>query len=402
MTETLLFWQAGNFRDDYLRLMKGGTETYLEQRASVDFVTDQSKTRAVVVVSVSDTPYDEMLGERLRSIGIPFDEILRPATGQDVFEKTRPDLVICRMPQTGLMHALGAAGVPTLLTFANIYRPPSADPAPLDKVRRVIRNRRVARAIKALNPTAVANHTWNASLSLVSVLGLPEELVVPWEWTRMTPAPTPHDPPEGPLALFFAGIVADTKGVGDLLAAVERLRAEGREIRLDIAGTGPDLDRYRAETAAWDDTGAVTFLGSTPHQEIGSRMRDADVVVVPSRHAYPEGLPNVIYETFAARTPLVASDHPSWANRLKDGRDAVIFPQMDAPALADAIRRLADDPALYSALSDEAPKALDRLYVGVSWYEIADHFLADPGNETGWRAGLSMAALRRKRPELFT
>ena len=39
-------------------------------------------------------------------------------------------------------------------------------------------------------------------------------------------------------------------------------------------------------------------------------MSAHDIVIVPSRHDYPEGLPMTIYEALAMRTPLVVSDHP--------------------------------------------------------------------------------------------
>jgi hypothetical protein len=113
-------------------------------------------------------------------------------------------------------------------------------------------------------------------------------------------------------------------------------------------------------------------------------MRASDIVVVASRHDYPEGLPNTLCEGLASRTPVVISDHPAFASRLADGRDCLIFAAGDAASLADRISELAGDPALYAALSLNAPKAYASLYFGLEWTQLVRTFIADPTNATGW------------------
>lgn len=401
MPQTLLFIQSGDYRDAYRRFEEGGEETYLEQRASVDFVARLATRMEVVVAAVSEVPYDEALTGSLRAIGIPEAVFYDPGVGRDLFARTAPDLAIPRVPQPGLLAALGEASVPSMPLFADIYQPARAERAPPDMARRWVRNRRMARLLRRLSPTAVGNHTFNASRSLVSVLGLPEERVVPWEWTPIEASEATRRQPAGQVRLLYAGVVSEVKGVGDLLAAVRHLVRDGMDVGLTVAGVGADLDRFAAETGASEIAGHVSFLGRVPHARIAALMREVHAVVVPSRHAYPEGLPNVIFETLAARTPLVASDHPAWIGRLTDGRDALIFREGDPGDLARQVARIAGDAELYAALSRNAAAALDSLYVGTSWYELVDLFVADPGNETGWLEGRTLAAMRRDRPQIF-
>jgi glycosyltransferase involved in cell wall biosynthesis len=66
------------------------------------------------------------------------------------------------------------------------------------------------------------------------------------------------------------------------------------------------------------------------------------------------------FEAMAAGRPIVASDLPSSREVLRHGENALLVPPGDAAALAAALRRLADDPALAARLArgafEEAPR----------------------------------------------
>jgi glycosyltransferase involved in cell wall biosynthesis len=122
-------------------------------------------------------------------------------------------------------------------------------------------------------------------------------------------------------------------------------------------------------------------------------MRSSDLLVVPSRHSYPEGMPNVIFEALSTRTPLILSNHPSFAGQLVDGETALLFHAGDPQSLAGAIVRVIADQNLYARLSEKSNEALESLYVGRSWYDLLELFLVDPKNESGWVASSSLSRL---------
>ena len=68
-----------------------------------------------------------------------------------------------------------------------------------------------------------------------------------------------------------------------------------------------------------------------------------DIVVLPS---YREGLPKGLIEAAACALPLVTTDVPGCREVVSDGVDGLLVPVRDAAALARAIARLQDDPAL--------------------------------------------------------
>jgi glycosyltransferase involved in cell wall biosynthesis len=114
----------------------------------------------------------------------------------------------------------------------------------------------------------------------------------------------------------------------------------------------------------------IVFHGMTPNREVLERMRAAHLVVVPSRHEYPEGLPNVIYEGFETRTPVICSDHPAFVLRLKDGVGCRMYPARDSRALAESVKAAISDPGTYAALSQSTLEAWQGIQVPVTFDDL--------------------------------
>jgi glycosyltransferase involved in cell wall biosynthesis len=195
--------------------------------------------------------------------------------------------------------------------------------------------------------------------------------------------------------VLYAGSISASKGVSDCIDACAVLNARHCEVSLTVAGSG-DLEAARqwAKTAGVESK--TRFMGSVASETVQSLMRESDVVVVPSRHDFAEGLPNTIYEALASRTPLVASDHPAFADRLAAGRGSLQFRAADPRSLAEQIERLAQDRDLYRQLSETSAVVLDSLYVGIEWTELVRRFLDDPGNSTRWVEPLSLRSVEAR------
>lgn len=376
----LLFVQYGAFAGDYARLMAGGDETYGYQRHSVGFVDGLRADHAVTVLTLGERAEEIALAPGLSAL------TMTPAAFHDlralrrVLRDLAPDRMVVRAPHRQMLACGALARVPMLPLLADIVMPAAG-------LKDRLRQRALAILLRAPGVPCAANHGLNAARSLVEVLGLPPGRVVPWDWPSLEPEPTPKAAPADPsqLSAFFAGAVIEGKGVGDCIGAAAALAARGTRLALSIAGDG-ELEFFRAMAERLGVADRVRFLGRLPAAEVRSRMRMADLVMVPTRRSYAEGMPKVVNEGLASRTPLVVSDHPAFAGRLADGRDALVFPAGDAKGLADAILRLAGDPALYARLSENAAAALAGLRVGVEWTEAVRLFLDDPRDRTGWVA----------------
>lgn len=148
-------------------------------------------------------------------------------------------------------------------------------------------------------------------------------------------------PTDGPTVLFV-GRHEPRKGLAVLLEALRRLPSE---VRLWVAGTGPDTEALRA--AAGDDP-RIEWLGRIDDREKAARLRGADVFCASSLGGESFGV--VLLEAMAAETPVVASDLPGYRNVARPGADAVLVPPGDAVALADGLRRVLTDDALAASL----------------------------------------------------
>lgn len=381
----ILFFQFGNFAEAYARLSAGGNETYRDQRRSVFHAVELAETHIVTFVQISSEKHDTALKHGLRSIGLEGYSHSRTKM-VSLIEEIQPDIVICRTPYVPILSELKRRRIRTFPCFGDHFSNAT--------LRQRLSSFRRARVLKGPHISCVSNHNLNASRSMVTVLGIPADKVIPRDWTPMVPDDRVKESVIAPKAPkgFFAGTLREDKGVGDILAAMQTLHARGISFSVTFAGGG-DVEYWvgKAEEMGLGDL--VDFVGFVPNEEVRGRMHESDVVLVPTQHGYAEGLPNTLIEGLASRSPVVISDHPVFANRLKDERDCMMFPAGEGAALAEKIARLCADDALYARLSAAAGETLQSLHFGVEWTEMIDMFVADPENRSGWVEAHSLAAM---------
>jgi phosphatidylinositol alpha-mannosyltransferase len=145
-----------------------------------------------------------------------------------------------------------------------------------------------------------------------------------------------------PPTILFLGRHEPRKGLAVLLEAMGELPAG---VRLSVASDGPETDELRRRVAG--DT-RIEWLGRISETEKIQRLRSAEVFCAPSLGGESFGV--VLLEAMAARTAVVASDLPGYANVARADRDGLLVPPGDAPALAAALRRVLEEKQLRDAL----------------------------------------------------
>jgi glycosyltransferase involved in cell wall biosynthesis len=246
------------------------------------------------------------------------------------------------------------------------------------------RNFLLARLLNHRQIIWVANHNTNSSKALQAI-GVRADKIIPYDWLpTITPdrfAAKTLQQNDQPFTLFFAGSVTQSKGVGDVLNALALLQSRGLNVHLKLAGNG-EIAHFQEQIQQLNIADRAEFLGLIPNDRVVFLMREADVVVIPSRHEYPEGLPLTIYEALCSHTPIVASDHPMFRDKLVDQVSALIFPAQDASALADRLIQLTSDPTIYNTLSANSTKAWDNLQVPVKLADLLNRWVFDsPANQ---------------------
>ena len=208
--------------------------------------------------------------------------------------------------------------------------------APLLLAHRVVANSRAAAAALARPFGTLARRT---QVVYNGVAGPPEPPVAP--------ARAAGDP----VRLLLVGRLSPRKGSDVALEAVARLVADGYDVTIDLAGTafaGYEwfADELAARAAEPDLAGRVRLLGYVTDR--WAALAAADVVLVPSR---VEPFGNTAVEAMLAARPVVASATQGLVEIVTDDRTGLLVPAADADALAGAVARLVDDPALAARLA---------------------------------------------------
>jgi glycosyltransferase involved in cell wall biosynthesis len=146
-----------------------------------------------------------------------------------------------------------------------------------------------------------------------------------------------------PFEILCVGRLVPAKGQHVLLAAVRRLVASGRPVRLRLVGDGPA--RQSLEQAARDAGMAahVVFEGAVNQDRIRQLYASADVFALAS---FAEGVPVVLMEAMAMEIPCVATRVCGIPELIRDGEDGILVAPSDDAELAEALGRLMDDPTL--------------------------------------------------------
>jgi len=172
--------------------------------------------------------------------------------------------------------------------------------------------------------------------------------------------------------VIFMGSFRPWHGVTAFVQAARLLLAQGRNLHFLLVGDGPE--RQAAAALAATHAGAFTFTGAVPYDAMPDLLATADIGVAPFTTAPHPALqtagffwsPLKIYEYMAAGLPVVTPAIVPLSTVIRDGREGILYPEGDVPALAAAIARLLDDPTAARTLG-QAARA--RVVAHYSWHQ---------------------------------
>ena len=145
---------------------------------------------------------------------------------------------------------------------------------------------------------------------------------------------------DGTLNILFIGRFESRKGAMYLLKAFRVLQKRGYNVRLLMAGTGPQEREIRRYIATRRLTG-VELLGRVSDDDKASYFATADVFVSPATGQESFGI--VLLEAMAAGKPIVCSDIHGYKGVVHRDEQALLVPPKDVKALTTALERLIND-----------------------------------------------------------
>ena len=126
------------------------------------------------------------------------------------------------------------------------------------------------------------------------------------------------------------------KGVDYLIDALAQIP----DVRLAVAGNGPQLAALRARADQRGVADRVEFLGKVSHERVSLYLHAADYLILYSGY---EGLSHTILESFLAGTPVIASARGGNPEIVRDGVNGLLVKHPDLDALVGALRHAFED-----------------------------------------------------------
>ena len=167
-----------------------------------------------------------------------------------------------------------------------------------------------------------------------------------------------------PRRLIFVGNTEDRKkGILYLMQALSMLPEDVNLMVVDGCSkwkffANELIEKYRLQ-------GRVEFMARIPAEQLALEYRRSEIAVVPSVY---EGFGLPAAEAMACGVPVVSTDGGSLPEVVGYDGDGIIVPKKNARALAEAIRRLLDDPALREEMGKRGHQ---RVMERFTWRQMA-------------------------------
>ena len=179
-------------------------------------------------------------------------------------------------------------------------------------------------------------------------------------------APAAERPPH--LRIVSVGRLVPKKGFDVLIRAVGQLHQRGVAVELVVAGeTGSEAVALADLVGELGLDGAVRFRGTISQAQLLVELRRSSVFALACRvddDGDRDGIPNVLVEAMAAGLPAVSTTVSGIPELITDGVTGLLVPPDDPTALADALHRLARDPALAQRLARAGTEAVHERFDG--------------------------------------
>lgn len=163
--------------------------------------------------------------------------------------------------------------------------------------------------------------------------------------------------PADSFLLCAIGRLMPEKGFDVLIQAAAKLCREFPNVRLQIAGEGPERRRLEAIINEIDVGGRIGLIGH--RSDVRDLLEASDVFVLSSHR---EAFPNVVLEAMAMETPVVASRIAGIPEMIFDRETGLLFESEDIAELAAAVRTMIESELLRSRLTFAARSLVEARF----------------------------------------
>lgn len=146
----------------------------------------------------------------------------------------------------------------------------------------------------------------------------------------------------------------------ELLKALKRLIDSGHNIKLIIIGTGGDEIKIKDFSSELGLNSSVKFEGFVPNDQLFAALKNIDIFAMPS--VCEEGFGVAAIEASSCGLPVVAAKTGGISEVVVDGLTGILVEPGDDVALAEAIKKLINDPELRRKMGMAGREFVEKNY----------------------------------------
>jgi glycosyltransferase involved in cell wall biosynthesis len=171
----------------------------------------------------------------------------------------------------------------------------------------------------------------------------------------------------------YAGLHGLAQGLDAILDAAHRLRGKSG-VEFLLIGDGPAKPRLvdRARELGLKN---VRFLPPAPRDRIAALLASSDIALITLSQSLLGAIPSKVYEAMASGVPIVAATGGGAAEMVGEAGAGISVQPGDAAEIADAVARLAADPALRGHCGAAGRRLACERYDRRIWIDRLAHYL---------------------------
>lgn len=269
-----------------------------------------------------------------------------------VIRKEKPDIISVHwiLPNGVVAYAVSKlTGVPYAITLPGTDTYLAAKYKPFGYVAKIIANGSVG---------MYSNSSWHLN-KIVKVGGSPpvkEVITYPVDIKKFKPINKGLDIyrkkykiKQNEKIILAVGRLVYKKGFDYLIKSIPQVAKKHKNIKVIIGGDGDLRKEWENLAKKLKVDKYIIFTGTLKRDEIIYYYNMADIMVTPSildSKGNIDGRPLVILESMACGKPQIVTNLPGISDNLKDGENAILVPEKNSKAIANAIIKLLGSSAL--------------------------------------------------------
>ena len=180
------------------------------------------------------------------------------------------------------------------------------------------------------------------------------------------------------IKLLYVGRLSKEKGVDTALKTVGYLTSKFgmRNLTLDIIGEGNEKygENLRILSDSLSLKDYVNFRGKLLPEEVLREYNNYDMLLVPSNL---EAFGLTIIEAMSQGLPVIAAKTGGIPEIIEDGKNGLLVPAGDSVKMAEAVKKLVDNPSLYEKISRNGIERVREEYTNEKIIEKIENYMSN-------------------------